>query len=421
MERALRKMDFTVVKVHNGNREAMWAALLNLKAQLKASRNSFGLFYFSGHGVQHPDKAESFLVPVDAAISNGDDLTKEGFSLQIILDYMTEAGNDFNIIILDACRNSPLPGSKSISKGLSGISSPPSGSIIMYATKANQVAYDQYNKDHKNSIFTHFLLKHLPTPGLDVKEMADRIRRDVVHATNDKQRPAVYEDLIDKIFLNEKVGQTESISIQKASSVNGNLTGEPAPPHSGSIIKFGPYEWRVLDVQGSNALLLTKDIISMMPYNKEYVACSWKTSTLRKWLNGSFLSSEFSEQEQARIVLMTNINEKNQWHGTEGGSSTKDKIFLLSLSEVVKYFGDSEQLDNGSGSTNYINDEYNSARRANYNGSPSWWWLRSPGSDRNNAACVNTSGPLNVNGSSVNIDFGGIRPALWLDWRVQHP
>ena len=40
------------------------------------------------------------------------------------------------------------------------------------------------------------------------------------------------------------------------------------------------------------------------------------------------------------------------------------------------------------------------------------WWLRSPGNNDNNAACVNGgSGNVNDNGNNVNKEFG-VRPAL---------
>ena|GEM_PF-5846270 len=42
----------------------------------------------------------------------------------------------------------------------------------------------------------------------------------------------------------------------------------------------------------------------------------------------------------------------------------------------------------------------------------SWWWLRSPGNNTNNAANVNNDGNVNVNGNNVNNDNGGVRPAL---------
>ena len=44
-----------------------------------------------------------------------------------------------------------------------------------------------------------------------------------------------------------------------------------------------------------------------------------------------------------------------------------------------------------------------------------WWWLRSPGNNQNNAANVNNDGGVGSNGSRVNRDNYGVRPALWID------
>ena len=41
-----------------------------------------------------------------------------------------------------------------------------------------------------------------------------------------------------------------------------------------------------------------------------------------------------------------------------------------------------------------------------------WWWLRSPGNNDDNAANVNNDGNLNMNGNHVSNAEGGVRPAL---------
>ena len=42
---------------------------------------------------------------------------------------------------------------------------------------------------------------------------------------------------------------------------------------------------------------------------------------------------------------MTNKNPNNPWYGSMGGEDTQDKIFLLTIEDVVcKYFGDSSRL-----------------------------------------------------------------------------
>ena len=164
---------------------------------------------------------------------------------------------------------------------------------------------------------------------------------------------------------------------------------------------FGGYTWRVLDEQDGKVLLITEDIIEQRPYNAAAEDVTWETCTLRTYLNGEFYS-KFSAQEQAMILETRNTNPDNQWYGTDGGNDTMDRVFLLSVEEVVKYFGDSGDLaarkgwywEDGKvlkdGKGYYISDQYNSERAAKFN-----------------------NGDVGLSGSDVNIEFG-VRPALWL-------
>ena len=186
-------------------------------------------------------------------------------------------------------------------------------------------------------------------------------------------------------------------------------------PKVGSVIPFGPYKWCVLDVQDDKALLITDKIVEERPYNDEFIPVTWETCTLRSYLNGEFLK-KFSEKEQAGICKIENTNLDNQWYGANGGRNTTDKLFLLSLEEVVKYFGDSGQLKNKNPESAWcIDDQYNDKRVAKLNNSGSWWWLRSPGGLQDNAARVGLDGGVGLDGDNVNAETGGVRPALWLN------
>ena len=52
----------------------------------------------------------------------------------------------------------------------------------------------------------------------------------------------------------------------------------------------------------------------------------------------------FRDEDRDRIIQVRNTNEKNQWFDTPGGNPVFDRIFLLSIAEVVEYFGDSGVL-----------------------------------------------------------------------------
>ena len=109
----------------------------------------------------------------------------------------------------------------------------------------------------------------------------------------------------------------------------------------GDKILFGNYDWQVLDIQNDRALIITENIIEQRPYHNAYVGITWTDCSLRKYLNGEFYD-RFNKDDKSRICPVINKNPDNQWYGIKGGEDTRDRIFLLSIEEVVcKYFGDS--------------------------------------------------------------------------------
>jgi hypothetical protein len=183
-------------------------------------------------------------------------------------------------------------------------------------------------------------------------------------------------------------------------------------------ITIAGIEWRILDVQGGKPLLISEKILEKRPYNIEDKAITWENCTLRAYLNGDFLNKLGAAKSS--IAETRNSNPDNLWYGTTGGRDTVDKVFLLSLEEVDRYFGNSGDYQNKRRKDfngYYIHNQYNSARIAHY-GSESeccWWWLRSPGSYSITAANVGDGGDGAVIGSFVFYASGGVRPALWLN------
>ena len=217
---------------------------------------------------------------------------------------------------------------------------------------------------------------------------------------------------------NQPVSEQPAPAPQNRQTSSGSQT-VPVKPSAGSLtpgqrnVSFGKYLWRVLDVQKGRALLLAEEILELRRYHSSYASVTWKDCELRGYLNGAFLQT-FSSQEESRIVQTVNVNRDNPWYKTPGGGSTTDKVFLLSIEEVVKYFGDSGALR--AGGEYSINDQYNSARVAEYGGAKAWWWwLRSPGYYVNCAVYVYYDGYLNLYGNSIYSAWGGVRPALWLN------
>lgn len=196
---------------------------------------------------------------------------------------------------------------------------------------------------------------------------------------------------------------------------------------TGDIIKFGNYDWQVLDIQNDRALIITERIIEQRPYHDAYIDITWADCSLRKYLNAEFYDA-FSDVDKSRIISVINKNPNNQWYGTTGGTDTKDNIFLLSIEEVAcKYFGDSSAiLYSPKKNKRYWferKDENNHKRLAKLQNSDSWWWwLRSPGRVSIKAVYIwGTDGTIGIQGNNIlkgNISdgkcTGGVRPALWL-------
>jgi hypothetical protein len=203
----------------------------------------------------------------------------------------------------------------------------------------------------------------------------------------------------------------------------------------GEIIELGGHYWVILDIKDGAALLLSEQVLFQRAYNTGAFA-RWEDSDIRQYLNGEFFVDTFTEDERERILETVVDNSVfSVWVNQLVHSETTDRVFMLSLNEVVQYFGDSGQnaerelnsveYDDAEGrviTTNttsdiFINDEYNSNRIVSLitTGANTWWWLRTSGESLFNPGNmrISTSGVIELNGVSVDLR-GGVRPALWL-------
>jgi len=165
-------------------------------------------------------------------------------------------------------------------------------------------------------------------------------------------------------------------------------------------MEFGSYDgkpisWRVLEkFEDGTALIVTEGAVGCGAYNRECESITWEDCTLRKWLNSGFFDTAFTPEECAAIIDTEVVNDDNLMYGTPGGNDTVDKVFLLSIDEVEKYFASDED-------------------RVCYDteGDLVWWWLRSPGYCSIYAANVYYDGRRSNYCFVANDDLG-VRPAL---------
>ena len=171
MASALKKLGFSVTLKTNAIQRAMEEAIRGFGTTLRSG--GVGLFYFAGHGLQY--RGTNYLIPVHAEIKSESDVKFEAVDAGRVLAQMEDAGNNLNIIILDACRNNPFVRSfRSSEQGLARMDAP-TGSILAYSTAPGSVAADGTGK---NGLYTEKLLREMMKPGLDLNHLFMNVRKD---------------------------------------------------------------------------------------------------------------------------------------------------------------------------------------------------------------------------------------------------
>lgn len=188
----------------------------------------------------------------------------------------------------------------------------------------------------------------------------------------------------------------------------------------GDTVKYGLYEqdndtkngkeeieWIVLSQNGEKALLISRYILDNQKFNSSYDnhTNTWSDSAIRIWLNNEFKNTAFNNSETA-IICDTTINEN---------STTKDKIFLLSIEEANRYFKSDDER-------RCENTEYS---KYHFMADKGKWWLRTKNDfeyatyKSSNVAVVHFHGAIGGEDTGYldeeSTFYCGVRPAMWID------
>ncbi len=226
VSKTLRGLGFTVIEEHNVSRDELLKAVSQFRGKIKDSE--VALFYYAGHGISVA--GSNYLLPVKSGYQPaGADATAmrmlaetKLFNAEQVVAEMSAAGGHCNLVILDACRNTPVardPSTRDVTRG-GGLAEmkPPAGSLIAFATDAGQTAGDGSGT---NGLYTGELVKHLQTPGLTIEQVFKRTRAEVMKQSDGAQVPAEYSRLVgDDIFLaGPAAAQPPAPVVPKAESV----------------------------------------------------------------------------------------------------------------------------------------------------------------------------------------------------------
>lgn len=194
----LSDLGFIVETLFDADEQVFMEALSAFGRKLK--KYDVGLFFFAGHGLEV--KGENFLTAVDTSFIDELSAKHTSIPLDLVIEQMEDGGPDIKIIILDACRNNPLP---DVFRGIkrSGLAPiyAPKGTLIAFSTSPGQVAKD--NGPGGNSIYTAALLNHLGATDITIEEFFKRVRTSVYTLSNGKQTSWEHTSLIGTFGFND--------------------------------------------------------------------------------------------------------------------------------------------------------------------------------------------------------------------------
>lgn len=191
MAAKLRGLGFAVTPLENVTRKEILSEVRAFIRVLEDRPGAVGLFYFAGHGLQVNNR--NYLIGVEADLQAQEEVPDETVDADRIVVEMVRARNQTNFVILDACRDNPLPKyrSRGGTGGLAAMTVPEGARnfLISFAAAAGQRAED--GPPGGNGLYTEVLLEQIGNPQLPAMDVFVRTQNEVMRRSNKRQRPWV--------------------------------------------------------------------------------------------------------------------------------------------------------------------------------------------------------------------------------------
>lgn len=221
MATRLRQLGFDVTEVSDRDLKTMTSDVEEFSRRVRQrGPQTVSLLYYAGHGVEND--SINYLVPVNADIRKRADIAHQSLSLKRVADRLASAGNQLNILIVDACRDNPFPPAVAPS-GTVGLV--PMGAVygvfIASSTGSGKIAFDG---DDGHSPYTRALAEAIATPGEKLEDVFKSVRRHVRLSTQEQQIPWESTALeFDFYFVPPAPPPSQSEQLLAAARETGNL------------------------------------------------------------------------------------------------------------------------------------------------------------------------------------------------------
>ncbi len=139
-------------------------------------------------------------------------------------------------------------------------------------------------------------------------------------------------------YLNKSYLEIIKNRLQSA-SLHGTVTFGAYEQDNNLENGFEEIEWLVLAKENNRMLLISKYELDKTPWNTQEQDITYDNSYVRSWLNGDFYQYAFNEVEKSFIektLVKAEVNPEDP--DVPQGKDVTDKVFILSISEVDKYF-----------------------------------------------------------------------------------
>ena len=144
---ALRSLGFRVTEIKDADYRSIDAAIKRHVATVRREgQSAISFVYYSGHGAADPDTKINYLIPVDVANADDEELWNYSLNLNTVIEGLrAQAPGATHYVVFDACRNElnlTRKGQKALSeKGFVPIAYTP-GVMVAYATALGKTASD---------------------------------------------------------------------------------------------------------------------------------------------------------------------------------------------------------------------------------------------------------------------------------------
>ncbi len=234
----LSNVGFQVDLVTNATLGEMTVAVQRFVENLQRTKKSeAALFYYAGHGVQF--NGLNYLVPVNADIQASYELLDKTMGMDSIVRGLEQSQSDFNLIVLDACRDNPFSATRGGDRGLSVMGTGGRGSMVVFATSPGDVAQDGVGR---NSPFTEAFLEAMRIPGVEIRQLITSVQRKVQDQTAGRQVPWVNMSYTGEFYfqtieqqLARSQGELASLQQELAALEREIMSREAAITAAGSV------------------------------------------------------------------------------------------------------------------------------------------------------------------------------------------